>query len=415
MCGVVGIAGNLFAREELTMKRLLLLDSLRGMDSTGIAAVRMGGMKVEIAKRATHCFNLYDSKQFIDALNGNTSIAFIGHNRAATSGLIKDVNAHPFQIEHITGVHNGTLEDKDKKMLEDWLGESYNVDSEALFAAIAKFGVKEVIPKLHKGRDHYKGAWSLVWWNSKEKTLNFLRNEHRPLWYCYSDDFKQIFWASEFWMLDVALQKSGNYNLFKKESERTPGKSFRFFQTEQDVFYSVDVEKLAKGSKERPKINAVKLKGKDPEEGKTNTYPFVAQNGSCQHGSGCGSSTTGQSTTTRNLKEIVQEKRKAKANTSSDEPGAIHLTGDTNDPYGGYYKKAGFGHLGHHYNTRSGNPECNWCHGEIPYGQPGLTIFTRDNVIICCKCSGHEPVSMLSDCAPANRIYVPRQAFNELR
>jgi glucosamine 6-phosphate synthetase-like amidotransferase/phosphosugar isomerase protein len=194
MCGIVGIAGSLFAREELTMKRLLLLDSLRGMDSTGMATVRMGGKKVEIAKRASHCFNLFDTKSFNDILNGTSSLAFIGHNRSATSGAIKDVNAHPFQVDHITGVHNGTLEDSDKRVLEDMVGEKFNVDSEALFAAIAKFGVKEVIPKLQKGKDSYKGAWSLVWWDTDNKTLNFLRNDHRPLWYCYSDDFKLIFW-----------------------------------------------------------------------------------------------------------------------------------------------------------------------------------------------------------------------------
>ena len=413
MCGVVGIAGNLFAREELTMKRLLLLDSLRGMDSTGLAAVRMGGTKVEIAKQATHCFNLYDRKSFIDALNSNTSLAFIGHNRAATSGLVRDANAHPFQIEHITGVHNGTLEDKDKKMLEDWIGEKFNVDSEALFAAIAKFGVKEVIPKLTKGRDHYKGAWSLVWWDSNEKTLNFLRNEHRPLWYCYSEDFKQIFWASEFWMLDVALQKAGTYTLFKKESEKSPGKSFRFFQTEADVHYSVDVDKLAKGSKERPKINAVRLAGKEPEEAKTNTYPFGEADRSKQHGSGCGRTTTGKAhthTPTRNANTTTRGK-----NTSLGEPAAITLTGDLESPYGGYFTKTGFSFLGHTVSNRTGSPQCNWCHEEIPFGQPGLTIYTRDNVIMCMKCSGHEPVSALSSFAPATRVYVPRGAFNELR
>jgi glucosamine 6-phosphate synthetase-like amidotransferase/phosphosugar isomerase protein len=221
ICGIVGIAGNLFAREELTMKRLLLVDSLRGMDSTGMAAVRTGGLNVYVAKKATHCFNLFDTKTFNDALNGTGSLAFIGHNRSATVGGIKDVNAHPFQIGHITGVHNGTLEDSDKALLEKLVGEKFNTDSEALFAAIEKLGAKEVIPQLQKGRDSLKGAWSLVWWDTKDRTLNFLRNEHRPMWYCYSEDFKQIFWASEFWMLDAVLQKAGNYSLYKKQSEKS--------------------------------------------------------------------------------------------------------------------------------------------------------------------------------------------------
>jgi predicted glutamine amidotransferase len=409
MCGIVGIAGSLFAREELTMKRLLLLDSLRGMDSTGMATVRMGGKKVEIAKRASHCFNLFDTKSFNDILNGTSSLAFIGHNRSATSGAIKDVNAHPFQVDHITGVHNGTLEDSDKRVLEDMVGEKFNVDSEALFAAIAKFGVKEVIPKLQKGKDSYKGAWSLVWWDTDNKTLNFLRNDHRPLWYCYSDDFKLIFWASEFWMLDAALQRAGTYTLYKKQSEKHPEKSFRFFQTEVDIHYTVDVEKLAKGSKDRPKITAAKLAGKEPVEVKTPTYPFVVDR-SKPHGTVCGSST--------NVTTLMQQSKKNKTTLKtislSGEPSAITLLGDIHNPYAGYFDKQKFYFLGS-YSTGSGGPCCSWCHERIPYGQAGLTIFTRDNIIHCAKCSGNETVSLISDVAPATRIYVPRAAFNELR
>jgi predicted glutamine amidotransferase len=412
MCGIVGIAGSLFTKEELTMKRLLLLDSTRGMDSTGMAAVRMGGKAVEVSKKATHCFNLFDTKSFVTALNGTGSLAFIGHNRSATSGLIRDVNAHPFQIGHITGVHNGTLEDRDKGMLEDIVGEKFNVDSEALFAAIAKIGIKEVIPKLTKGRDSFKGAWSLVWWDSNDKTLNFLRNEHRPLWYCYSEDFKQIFWASEFWMLDAALQKVGNYTLYKKQSVKSPEKAFRFFQTDPDVFYSVDVEKLAKGSKERPKITAVKLAGKEPEAAGT-SYPFVGQKSSGKRGNGCGKSIAHQTHTLRPTSTKITNK----TNTSSGEPGSITLLGDTGNPYGGYFTELGFSFLGSQYHAKGGCPTCSWCHEPIPYGQPGLWVTTRDNAILCAKCNGHDIdlISLTSDCAPATRVYVPRVSFNELR
>lgn len=408
MCGIVGIAGNLFAREELTMKRLLLLDSLRGMDSTGMAAIRMGGVKVELAKRASHCFNLFDTKSFQEALAGTSSMVFIGHNRSATVGGIKDINAHPFQIEHITGVHNGTLEDRDKRMLEDMAGEKFNTDSEALFAAIAKLGAKEVIPKIQKGKDSFKGAWSLVWWDSKDKTLNFLRNEHRPLWYCYSDDCKLLFWASEFWMLDAVLQKTGNYSLFKKQSVNDPTKTFRFFQTEVDTHYVVDVEKLSKGSKERPKFKAAKLAGKEPEEAGT-TYPFV-QTGSEQRGSGCGTHMTGGGVRTKLSKKSTKTTQRE---STSFDSGKITLIGDTKDPYAGYFTQMGFSFLGCNYGHRGDDPECSWCHESVPYGQPGLTVYTASNVLLCAKCSGHE-VSLTSDIAPPTRVYVPKAAFNQL-
>jgi hypothetical protein len=409
MCGIVGIAGDMFSREELTMKRLLLLDSLRGMDSTGMAAVKIGGKKVEIAKRASHCFNLFDTKSFNEILSAPSALAFIGHNRSATSGLIKDVNAHPFQFEHITGVQNGTLEDKDFRMLEDWLGEKYNVDSEALFAAIAKFGVKEVIPKLSKGIDHYKGAWSLVWWDSNDKTLNFLRNEHRPLWYCYSEDFKQIFWASEFWMLDIALQKTGAYTLYKKQSAKDPTKTFRFFQTDPDIHYSVNVEALSKGGKERPKIKAEPLAGKEPVAAAT-VAPFGDP--SKRSGSGSGSSTR---TGTHTQSSKTNTKTTLWTKSSSDkEPAAITLMGDTSDPYAGYYNKMNFSFLGTHSSYSGADPKCAWCHNPVPFGQPGITVFTRCNLIHCARCSGHDVVDMTSDIAPANRIFLPRSAFKAL-
>jgi glucosamine 6-phosphate synthetase-like amidotransferase/phosphosugar isomerase protein len=142
MCGIVGLAGDLFHQDETTIKRLIHLDYLRGQDSTGFAAIRNSGEAV-IAKIASHPYNLFDTKRFQQALQYGCSKVFLGHNRAATKGAVNEMNAHPFQVGHITGVHNGTLEAKDFTMLEEMLGEKFNVDSEALFAAIAKFGVEK--------------------------------------------------------------------------------------------------------------------------------------------------------------------------------------------------------------------------------------------------------------------------------
>lgn len=414
MCGLVGIAGDLTFPDEQTFKRLLVLDTIRGLDSTGVAVVRNSGLDVRVAKTASHPFNLFDRKSFCDALAYATSKALIGHNRAATSGLIKEVNAHPFQFGHITGVHNGTLEDGDKKMLETMVGESFNVDSEALFAAFAKFGPKEVIPKLKKGKDHHRGAWSLVWWDAQKDTLNFLRNDHRPLWYCWSDDFKKIFWASEFWMLDAALLKAGGYKLWEKKSTKEKDKVFRFFQTSTDQWWSLDVSKLKKGGKEPPKFQAVPLAGKEPEAASERSYPFTnLREITERHGTGCGSNISPATRMQQLRKNSSKLTTKGGTTPRSSEPKVIHLLGDTLSPYANYLKEDEFSYIGS--SRANGDPTCNWCGKVVMFGMPGITIFFKDNIVLCPTCSGHEIVLPNAETAPSSRFIVTREMFQQVR
>jgi predicted glutamine amidotransferase len=98
-----------------------------------LAAVRSNG-DVKIAKAAASPPELFYDTGFREALNGNQSRAFIGHNRLATRGVVNPFNAHPFQFGHITGAHNGTLETSCKwKLRRLGIGEKFDVDSQALF------------------------------------------------------------------------------------------------------------------------------------------------------------------------------------------------------------------------------------------------------------------------------------------
>lgn len=40
MCGLVGVAGEITMASEKVLRTLLILDSLRGEDSTGIASIK---------------------------------------------------------------------------------------------------------------------------------------------------------------------------------------------------------------------------------------------------------------------------------------------------------------------------------------------------------------------------------------
>lgn len=189
MCGIVGCAGDLTNKEEGALKQLLIINSLRGIDSTGIAVVPTHVGDVKIAKGVGDVFQLSDRKIFTDAFIGKNKV-IIGHGRSATQGSISRKNAHPFMFDKVVGVHNGTL--RNKTSIPDHY--KFDTDSEALYNHINNVGIDAAMKEIN-------GAYSLVWYNREENTLNFLRNEERPMSFVFTKDKKQLFFASEFWMI----------------------------------------------------------------------------------------------------------------------------------------------------------------------------------------------------------------------
>lgn len=198
MCGLIGVAGIVGNKEEKIIKELLIVDSLRGVDSTGIAVVpRLNAHEVKLAKKLGHAYELIDHRSFNQALGG-VHRAIIGHNRWGTIGRVSAANAHPFDFEGLVGAHNGTLTSKWK--FKD--NSRFDTDSEAMYNHLDHFGIKELM-------NNMSGAWAMTWWDKDAETINFLRNKERPLWLVFSDDSKQLFWASELWMLEGVLARNG--------------------------------------------------------------------------------------------------------------------------------------------------------------------------------------------------------------
>lgn len=177
-------------------KTLLQLDTIRGPHSTGVAALgRVGG--AQMVKKLGTPWLLFKDKEFTELMRPNNNI-LMGHNRYATKGAINEANAHPFEFENLIGAHNGTL--VAPHLLPGW--PKYDVDSEALYDNLSANGLKHTVDRLD-------GAYALTWIDKTNDSMNFLRNSERELFYCTSEDNKTLYWASESWMLHVALGRNG--------------------------------------------------------------------------------------------------------------------------------------------------------------------------------------------------------------
>ena len=204
MCGIVG----LITKESmgLSMPQIdwfqdaLVADSVRGFDATGIVAVDPY-KSLDVAKVASHPFHLLQHPDWAKFRNKAwNSKVLIGHNRKATSGS-KDnpEHAHPFVSEdnRIVLVHNGFVENAKA------LDPQVSVDSKVICDLLAA----------HKG-DAVKvasltnGAFALVWYDTKDHTVNFLRNKERPL--SLSDGSNGIFFASEPRMLQWLAERQAH-------------------------------------------------------------------------------------------------------------------------------------------------------------------------------------------------------------
>jgi hypothetical protein len=172
-----------------------MLDVIRGKHSTGVASLNgLGNFKV--AKSGLNAVDFMDQKHFEDLMRPVQKI-LMGHNRHATVGAINDENAHPFEFDNIIGAHNGSL----YKGTWEKFGK-YNVDSQALYSEMDNKGVEALWKQL-------QGAAALTWIDKRDKTLHFLRNSQRPLFYATMNGGKTLIWASEDWMLYVAAGREG--------------------------------------------------------------------------------------------------------------------------------------------------------------------------------------------------------------
>jgi predicted glutamine amidotransferase len=227
MCGIIGVAGKIDNKLLNAFKGMLVVNQLRGTDATGVIRVNSaGGYKYKKSLGTPNY--LMETKFFDREIDIHGAKALIGHCRAKTIGDNIVANAHPFEHGNIIGVHNGTLQGH--YTMER--ARQFDVDSDWLYWHISEYGLKDTISQLDN-----TGAWALVYWDNKERTLNFLRNERRPLYFAHTKDQKAMLWASEPWFFSAATRIG--VELHKDDA----GKSFFELPIETHLSFTIDAYK----------------------------------------------------------------------------------------------------------------------------------------------------------------------------
>lgn len=378
MCGLVGIAGDMEFKDEAAMKRLLLLDYFRGTDSTGFASVSRHTSEIKLAKVDSHPITLFSMKQFDKALQGYNSKVFIGHNRAATIGKVNEHNAHPFVFGPVVGAHNGTLDRPSWDRLQRALGRDTDTDSQAIFACIEKIGIDETIALMEEGKASTTGAWALTWYDSRDNTINFLRNPHRPLWYAWTKDFKKILWASEHPMIDGATRMSANpYDLYKSPE------GYQYWEFKTNQLYSFKLDEMAKGASEKPVGIVREIKGREPVV--YNQPPFYNMASHKAIGQS-GTTTTyhGKESTSTNVYHF---------------PDVVDITGTASRPLADQIPLEKFNDLAKY--------GCQWCSADVDINDPGVTVYLNQDTVLCGNCSGHDNPRVVKDYDGAEDLKIP--------
>lgn len=208
MCGILGLFGddlNVQSNDKRSfIVEGLIVDQLRGSDGTGLAFIpRHKKDPTTVFKKAMKGSDFVELKGCNKLVNRmHESIGYIGHNRSWTRGNPVDENCHPFQFKHISLVHNGTVTNattlvsgKDYKQMD--------VDSAHVSYAISLESAKDVLPRLD-------GGYSLVWWDHDERSLNFARNDARPMYFAFGSGKDQtMYYGSEAEMIVLLARRNG--------------------------------------------------------------------------------------------------------------------------------------------------------------------------------------------------------------
>jgi hypothetical protein len=248
MCGICGVITGIISKGEAdNFLKLLFMSSFRGLDSTGVMGIKEDKKQfvVSMLKSATNPLNFYEQHKdaFDKHIHTSDSKAIIGHTRAATKGTIVRKNAHPFDTPRFVGVHNGgffgdvlKLKDKDCE-----------TDSEQFYWYLNQHGLQDTLQEVNQE----SCAFALAFYDKREKTLNFIRNDKRPLHFAPVMGGNTIYVASESSFLRFVLDR--DRTAVKEVYTIKPWHLLKYDMTRRNPALHFDIQEI----KVKPKVNPV--------------------------------------------------------------------------------------------------------------------------------------------------------------
>jgi Glucosamine 6-phosphate synthetase, contains amidotransferase and phosphosugar isomerase domains len=267
MCGIVGLYGKgtsqYPASKRNWMLEALVVDSIRGYDSTGLAWLPKNNTdEVRVYKKDVAGYDFVQLKPVLRMADSLTScLGLMGHNRSATKGIVTSANAHPFIHKHITLVHNGTVSNAEWLITGKDKPKGITVDSDYVSHAFSLEEPNDILPRL-------AGSYSLVWFDSDTRTLHFARNDARPMFIIFDAQDEVMYYGSELRMLEFLAERN---NIKIEES---------VYRTEPFIHYTFDSENIRKVHK-RPFVHGQSsfqshMKRRDVSTGHTQVIPVSA-------------------------------------------------------------------------------------------------------------------------------------------
>lgn len=207
MCGLFGVIRGRQSRVindtsyANFIKAAILCGTLRGADGTGGFSISKANdiLVRKMPVPGPYFLSTEEGRSLVDDIKFKSAV--VGHHRSSTRGRHTYENTHPFLHKiggnSIVGVHNGVI--SNAPFTED--GINFEVDSSWALYKILKHG--------DEGFTKLSGSYSLVYYQSSTKTMQFVSNEQRPLYFTFVRDDNALCFASERGMLEWLMIREG--------------------------------------------------------------------------------------------------------------------------------------------------------------------------------------------------------------